>query len=903
MKEFFRRLFNIYAGEEKNACLFACLGFLWALGITSGLKFADALFLIHIGASSLPIAYFLIASVMIVLAAFLLKAFHIISIHRIFITVLLIGALFYTSIYCCLLFEIGAESTWLWFALKIVGSILFALMMTCFWTFIDQFYHLQDAKRLYSVFTSAIFLGAATTGMIMRSGMIDFQNLTLIISSILLFSAYWVTHITRQVKPVYDDSALEITRGEYPDNSFRFLIQSIAKSRFTQLLMTGNFLIYLFMITTEYSYLSAFDLYFDPGTMSVTGNEEKANLTLFLGQCIAVVGLINLIFGLFFYSRFVRRFGVNNMLLMTPIFLLITYTGWSFSDALIFPVMGFFVVEGMLYIIDDNNFTLLLNAVPPKVKYKIRLIIESFFEPVGMLVSSLLISFSPLDSKTLGLILAGLALVVAFLLRRQYLKAIYVTLSENAIHFQRRIPDWFTGISYKEKRRAEKRLFVLMQNADEKAQLMAIEALLSLEDPKVLPRILEKGDQLSQSGKMEFLNIIIKSSYKRDGYVTKHIQLWLKKTYNIHLIGAINFYLAQCGLLPRKEALQDITSTDIIRKAASILALKKSWREVSSEVARADQQLAEEALEGLLKSDNDDAVCMGITVLGLDSFTHQAGYTSFVLKKLRNTRDRTLQQSCLRALGKIGSVSCIKEMIVCSIHFRPNERRLAEAAICEIGTGATQLLLNILQDISMDDRSRILAGRILGRLSLSDLRTHLYDIVSKEIERAYFYFYHLHYIQSDRSGADLSLLREDLESDFHSVVDFIIQLLGVAGESENCELLSHSLRSPNPKVRSHVVETLEKTCEPSIFRALYPLIADLPHAEKMRAYLKEGRKPLSLTELLDKMSHSPIQGDQIVALALRYRLDLPNWRTDLKEQLNSREELFHHFAYELLENE
>lgn len=904
MKGFFRKLFNIYAGEEKNAFLFACLGFLWALGLTLGLKFADALFLIHVGAESLPTAYTMTACAMIILAAFLLKAFNVISTHRIFITVLITGAFFYIFTYFCLQYDLGIESKWLWYALKIVGSILFTIVMTCFWTFIDQYYHFQDAKRLFSVFTSTIFLGAATTGLIMRSGSIDFQHLTLVISALLVLSACWVMKINNHVKPIYDESILESTHGEHRDNSFSFLAQSILRSPFTLLLMTGNFLIYLFLVTTEYSYLSAFDQYFDPGTTNVTGGEQNAQLTIFLGKCVAGVSFLNLIFGLFVYSRCIRRFGVSNMLLCTPLFLLITYTGWSFSDALVFPVMGFFVVEGMLYIVDDNNFNLLLNAVPPKVKYKIRLIIESFFEPIGMLVSSLLITFSPLNSKTLGLILAGLALVVAILLRRQYLKAIYITLSENAIHFQRGAREWFAGMSNKQKKASEHRLLAIMLRSDEKTQLVAMEALLSFNDPTIISRVLQRADTLSSKGKMAFLEIILKSPLASDSRVLEKIAVWWKSEPDSALLSAIHFYLACLGLLQTEDAVRDLDSSDLVKRGAGIIALQRSWLDMPTDVMESQRHEAAKQLQQLLTSTDEESVCMGINLLGLlgrDVSMMGNNYSGFILTKLISSSDAKLRSLCLRALGKVGSADCVKDVLIGSVHFRPHEKRLVETMVCEIGPSTIPILFSLLKDSAMHDRCRILAGRIAGRLALADLRANLFEIVDTEIDRAYFYFYHQHYIQAQYPEIDLTLLRDDLESSFHSVIDFIIQLLGVAGEIEDCELLSHAIRSPNPKMRSQVLETLERTAEPGIYRALYPLIGDLPLEEKMRAYRKEGGTPLSLTELLDKMCHSSIQGDQIVAIALKYRLNMPNWRESLREQLATREELFHHFAYELLE--
>lgn len=918
MKGFFLKLFNIYSGEEKNAFLFAGLGFLWALGVTSGQKFADALFLLHVGADSLPIAYTITACVMMVLAAFLLKAFHVIPIHRIFIGALLTGVIFYSGIFLCLLTNFGTYHREFWFVLKIFGALLFAIVVTCFWTFIDQYFHLQAAKRLYSLFTSAVFLGLAFTGAIMRSGLIDFQNLTIVIIFLLLLACYRIRKIVHTLKPIHDEQSLEDS-GEQGTSTIRSLLRSIMKSRFTLLLLTGNFLMFLFMVTTEYSYLSAFDRYFDPGITAVPGNEQKARLTIFLGQCIAGVSVINLFFGLFLYSRLVRRWGISNMLLCTPVVLFITFSGWLMDDILLFPLMGFFVVEGMLYIIDDNNFTLMLNAVPTKIKYRVRLIIESFFEPTGMLISSLLLTFAPIDSKKLGLILACFALVIAWLLRKQYLKAIYINLSENAIHFQRSVRDWLTILPKKQQLAMERRLLAILYRGDESARLLAIEALLEIGNPATLRRLLKRIDTFHPAGKMAFLSMLDRSSFATHPQVLERINLWLKEPVEPRLQSAIHFYLAKRGLLQPTDILQDIESNDLTRHGAAIIALKKAGN-------------AQQDLQALLDSEDEEEVCMGAAILGIESNpqdierllpllkhastkvarcaansiasisnAHCLQYAPTLISQLTNASDTEIRQSCLRALGKMGDSSLTRVMIASSVHFRPNERRLADMIIFQMGSAVVPILLEITCDTAMHDRCRTLAGATLGRLSLATLRSHLYDIVSTEITRAYLYYYHYHAIQKEYPQYDLSLLRDALFSSYHSVMDFIIQLLGVAGESEDRELLARSLRSANPKVRSHVIETLEKTCETKIFRALYPLIAELPQTEKMRIYEKNGGKSLSLSELLDKMSQSLIPGDRLIALALKYRLKMPNWRESIRQQLSTHDEIFQHFAREILE--
>lgn len=931
-KPVFQRLFNIYPGEEKQALLFAFLGFIWAFGATCGLKFADALFLLHVGAESLPQAYTLISCGMFGLAAVLLYSFHHYSSYKIYLTTLIIGILFYLFILACLLSHIGMDSTWLWFALKLAGFFLFAVLMTCYWTFIDQYHHLQDAKRMYSLFSSTIFLGAACTGLLMHSGWLDLDHLLIVIIALLLFTYFWVVNIAKKM-PLIAHEDTEPDGNIYEQGSYvKALINSILASPFTLLLMTSNFLIYLLLVITEYNYMFTFQNYFALQPDNNAGGGTEASLTLFLGKCLASVSACNLIFGLFIYSRLVRRFGIPSLLMITPVLLIIAFTGWSLSASLVFPLIGFFVVEGTLYVIDDNNFNLLLNAVPSKVKYKIRVMIESFFEPIGMLTSALLLSFFENQSKLLGLVLAVASLVVAMILSSKYLKAIYFNLSGNAIHFQRSVADWIGKMTDKQQTTAEKRLLSMLKLGDEKAQIFACEGLLAFEDAAMLKRLLNFATQMKTSSKIKLVGLLEQSAFSKNSLVLDALQEWIQKDFDPQLTSTVNFYLAKQGLLHPDKVLGDLKSPDIQRQGAAIIALKKSLAYLPPTTAAYNRSLAAQHLKMLLDSPFEDELCMGLQILGIEGDAHdidilitylkqpsvivartaaksiaQTGILDsirqapLIINQLDQTSDNEVRLACLKALEKVDDSSLVDDIINKSMHFRPNERRLIEEVIYKMGLRTVPALLSITKDTHVPDRCRLLAGRILGRLALPQLRANLSAIIEQEIERAYFYFYHYHTIQANNPTLDLSMLQDVLITGYHSVLDFIIQILGVAGEVEDEELLSRSLRSRNPKVRSQVVETLEKTCEPTIFRLLQPLVDDIPYEEKVRAYVKSGHEPWSLNTLLDKMCESSAQIDQIIAATMKYHLDLPNWRDSLRQQMSRQDEIFHHFAYELLE--
>ncbi|MFI0435175.1 MAG: hypothetical protein ACH350_05545 [Parachlamydiaceae bacterium] len=928
-----QRIFSIYPGEERRAFLFVFLGFIWAFGATCGLKFADALFLLHVGAESLPQAYTLIACGMFFIAFILLYSFHKFSSYRIYLTTLQLGLVFYLGIFICIFLNIGSDSHWLWYVLKLGGFYQFAVLMTCYWTFIDQYHHLQDAKRLYSLFSSSIFLGAASTGLLMNSGVLDLEHLIGLIITLLIFTFFWIKKITRNISVVaHEDSEQEgvvYESGHY----IKFFFKSIASSPFTLLLMTSNFLIYLLLVITEYNYMFTFENYFANQPGISTGGGTEANLTRFLGQNLATVSVGNLFFGLFVYSRLIRRFGINSLILITPILLIIAFTGWSLSPSLLFPLIGFFVVEGTLYVIDDSNFNLLLNAVPTKLKYKIRVLIESFFEPVGVLTSAILLSFFQDQSKLLGLVLAICAFCVAIGLSKNYLKALFFNLSANAVHFQRSICDWIGKMSDKQQRAAENRLLGIFKLGDQQAQLFACEGLLAFEDPAILKRLLSYASHMKAETKVKLIYLFEQSIFAKNISVLDSLQDWIQNDFDPLLQSTVYFYLAKQGLLHPEKIMGELKSSDILLQGAAIIALKKSLAYLAPATAAYNRTLAAQHLKILLDSHHEEELCMGLHILGIDGDAHDIDFltsylvnpsskvsrtaaksivqigvldsirqASHIIEKLSQIRDNEARLDCLKALEHVNDSSLVDDIIHASLHFRPNERRLIEEVIFKMGLRTIPSLLSITKDTQVADRSRLLAGRILGRLALPQLRAILSDIIREEINRAYFYFYHHHTIQSLNPSLDLSILQDVLITGYHSVLDFIIQILGVAGEVEDEELLSRSLRSRNPKVRSQVVETLEKTCELQVFKLLQPLVDDIPYEEKIRAYEKSGHQPLNLEALLEKMSHSSAQIDQIIAATMKYHLDLPNWRESLRQQMSCQDEIFHHFAYELLDS-
>jgi ATP/ADP translocase/HEAT repeat protein len=933
MKNKVCRLFNLYPGEGKNTLLFALLALCWSLGINLGFKYSDALLLIHVGAQALPTVYIFSACGMIIPAILLMKAVNRIPSYRIFLCVIAIVIGFYAFIFSCL--YLGIESGWLWYVLKIVSFQLDALLITSYWTFIDQYHNMQDAKRMYVLFSLTVFCGQAMTGFIMQLGLIPVKNIFLLIIVCMLLAAFLVRVIHKKLHHSHDQSVSEDEQQASSPATLGKIVSSLFKSRFTVLLMMNNFVIFFMWVTAEYNYFSFFDHYFDPaGTIIPEGGVKDAAITLFLGKILATVSVTNLVIGVFMYSRLVRRFGVTSLLFFSPVVMMIAMGGWTLHPAIIFPIMAYFIVEGFLEVIDDSNFNLLLNAIPKKLKYRARVLIESFLEPLAMLCAGVFLSIQSINPIYLCLLISLCAIYIAYLIKRNYHSSVYQNLSTNAIHFERSITEWLTLPSPTEQEKQTVQLFaILSSKGSDSEKVFAIHGLLALKNTEILNKLLTLLKKADPSLQTTLLDILIKSPFAKKRSVAEQLSNWLPNITNEVVESRIYYCLSQAGLLHPENVFEDIDSKNLLRKASAIITLKQSTHILPINISSQNRKIADEALRMLLESNQEDDVCMGLHILSTEStpFNHKLllSYINHPSKRiqcrameafsiiatsqcrhiaktlisyLRSSQDSNFRKSCLRAIGKLDDPTLIRDLIASSLHFKQSERRLIESIIKKMGLSSVPMLLTATKDTALPDRCRALAARILGHLALHHLHVNLHDIMKVEIERAYFYYYHYHCIQGNYPNKDLSLLVEALQTGYHSVIEFIVQLLNSAGEVEDCDLISRLFRIQDLKLRSQVVETLEKTCDPTIFKSLRPLIENIPPSEVLRKYVEGRKRVMDLPELLKKLSRSSSPVNRIVSVTLMKEFDEPEWKDVLLSLFSSHEEIFRHFARELIDS-
>ncbi|MBF8262577.1 MAG: putative lipoprotein [Parachlamydiales bacterium] len=927
MQRLFQKVFGIYPGEGIKSLRFARLAIFWALGITTLETLSDGFFLEKAGAQFLPIVFLITSLSMVCVSTIVLYCLRFTSPYRILTIAISIGALLCAS---SAFFVSGSPPLIFWYAFKIASRMLFTVLIACSWTFIDQYHDLQDAKRVYSLYSAAYFLGNICSGILINIAlnMLGIPALLIIAAVSLLIALTEARTIAHKTPAVHDDTVDGVFSTDR--SGFASIVKLISRSPFTIYLLSLSLITQLLITVSEYSYMDSFGRIFNSAESGIS----VGTIAEFLGKCRAYISACNILVGFFFYSRFVRRIGLCNAILITPIFFLAVYSQWVTYDTLIIAILGLIAVDGILFTIEDNCFNLLSNAVPAQLKSKVRIINDSFFEPIGMLVSSLLLLGMQSGSRWLGLALTLISLAITLLIRALYSKAILINLKDNALHFDRKLKDWLASMGRREQKEARKDILAALRSGREEVRLLACESLLSLHDATVLAQILEVSRGFGTLSKIQLLKMFEASSFSNDARVLDSIASWMNESESPEFCKWASFYLAKRGLHHPEKVEDDLENSDLLLQGSAILTLQKSLVSQPIETAAIHRAIATKKIEIMLKSSRIDEISMALDILAEGEVPQGAGkalpflsHDAILVKRsaarciarladphfsrdaprlideLESSRDNFFRLYCLDALGKIADSSTVKDLLAASVYFRPNERRRTEEIIIAMGLKTVPILLSLTKDLSIPDRSRILAGKILGRLALPQLQANLTDVIGIEIDRAYFYFYFGHKIQKQYPLYDLELLENALLTGFRSVIDFVIHLLGAAGSLQEPEMLARALYSRNAKIQSNAVESLERTCDPRLFRRISPLIDDRPLEDKLAACLrfKKDLPQLSLSDLLATLDRSGSLYDKVVAARLKAMLQMPNWRQELREQIKRSDETFHHFAYELLE--
>ena len=829
--KFLSRLFKIERGEGRKVFAFCLLFALLQAGIAIGISLADSVFLSRFGVDKLPLIFLFTPVMMACYTPLYATLLRLLGLDRVFKGIL--GVLVLGGGLLFLAFTLWpTQPDSLIYLAKFYSVLWFIALYSVTWSFTEDYFDIQNAKRLYALFSGGGACGAILGGSIVACTAhlfpLRFLFLAWSLFSLLAFPVLlWILRRWSKIESEEnEENEKEKIGGSRKGWS---LFDSVRRSRFTILLTFALFTTLLSTTLCEYQYLDVFSRGANP-----------ASLATLLGTLYALANLFNLLMSFLFFNRLVLRIGVANVALIQGTTYLVFFLAMVFGRGNAAAALGFFAYQGVLTSIDFNNDNLLFNAIPRSSRKQVRGMLEGVAEPLAsaLMGLALLLGLSELAPEVLSSIGVGLSLIClfwVFLLRRSYPLAMAENLKDGWLDFSRKGADLFQPLAPSE-------VALIKESASSKANaplsirvLWASDRLAALE---LLLALLAKLSPADQEGLEPLLEMMLVS---KDTDVVRRLLQWMEG--EPALCAGLLGLLGSFGLVHPGNAIGRMELGGAEDKGVAAVALLNGW-------TTGDRIKGLSTIEGLLAGSSEE-IRIAIKALGL---SHQEKYVHFLAPNLRSQPNRGVALEAIRllaspeasrilpdllsamergdarergialaAIAKIADPAALPPLFARCERLSPPERREFRQFILSLGLKSVPVIVSVLRDPRYSYAARSIAARSLGELAHPQLKALSPPLIAAEIERAYRALASYRVLASSEAMGPFLLARFYREFQAR-IVDFLVELLILGGRLPDFELLSASLRSSNPRTRGDAIETLEQGVNYRTFRQLLPLL-------------------------------------------------------------------------------
>jgi hypothetical protein len=786
MAELFRRLFNINAGEGAKVLAFTCLTVLLNAGMGLGLSAADSLFLSHVGAAHLPVVY--LGAPLVLLAYVPVSVWLMGRIGK--------GGLFRVTL---ITMAIGGVAVWsgsilpegllpgqsLYYAAKIYTGVWYVALYSMLWSFIDSYFDILDAKRLFSLFAAGTSLGMMIGGAIVV-GLVEFmavEQLFLVWSAISIATLPVLALVIRRWKSLESDAADDDNSGSGFLDQWRIVVSTARQSRF--LWVFGTVLVTTLIINTlcEFQYMRIFE--------EGRSQEEIASLfgTLYFG-----VNAFNLLMNVFLFNRLIATIGVRNTALIQPVVYLVSFSFFFISSGMGAAIAGFVAFHGVMASIEYNNQNLLFNALPERGKAQVRAIVEGIIEPMAVAIAGLFLVIAAsrvtADAITIaGLLLAAFAFCCTLALRAEYVTAMVSKLKDAWLSFSGEV-DLQVNLTATD----VKLLHEASESSDSTRVLTAAQLLWRSGDHDAalaaLSSVLRQDEDAAMEA-MVVLRSLARTSKEQQLAASQILEKWDTRS------GASNTVKKEL------ERWQDVQGTDR-HPSQGCTELAKRLTAFSATPMHEREEFLNELMQ-LFDSNSVEAVAplLATAIQG----------------------EGAVRMRALAALARVSDPDCIPPLLAVGAQFSPTERRQVEELLIAIGLRSVPNLVSLLTESDCCHSGRSIGARALSVLAFPQLEALSDRILTGEIDHAYRYIFAesaaSKNAEGERNQPFLARLYANLRQES---VDYVLEILSLTGRITDHEMIASSLQSPNAKERGNAVETVEQGCERAVFKKLLPLI-------------------------------------------------------------------------------
>ena len=885
-------LLKIHPGEGAKVVRFALLAAVLQAGLAIGISTADSLFLDKVGPDKLPFIYMVLPAIMLVyvpLFAYLMGRFGIDRLFDITLGILTVGAI---CLYVALTSGLGIYGASgpppaVFYIAKLYTALWYIALYTLLWNFADCYFHILDAKRLFCFLSGGMAFGAMIGGGLVTTlvRIVGVRELFLAWAALALAVVPVLGSLRRNCKKITEEEAqADEEKITFREQAGRIL-HVLRRSRY------ANFMILTFLctltITTlcEFQYMQIFE-----------ADRTDAEIALLFGKLYFFVNAFNLLINIFVFNRLIALIGVRNTALIQPVVYALAFSYLLLQSGFGAAVAAFFAYQGILTSIEYNNQNFLFNALPSREKAQVRTFVEGLCEPLATAAAGLFLlvyasRLSPQSISAIGLGVAAIALCSVLGLRAHYLTAMVENLKKAWLSFSRAAPRSLSALDPENLAV----LRVISRSADRERALAAI-AIYWLNDQhaavdQLLAYLKKTGGPDQRAARDLFAGML----EAQDSTVFRRILEWLD-TEKANLDASLLEVCGRHNLLSPEDvrALSEVGELD--KRTAAAVARWQSWRlqdaldllQVARRFAAGTEEERIAALHIIGASGQPRYVHLVAEHLRDTSFAVRKEALAAVARladpsssrvvpdvlEAISESDRDTRLVGFEALRAIGDPSCVKPLIGMSAEFRPDDRRHVEDVILDIGLPSVPILAAMLRDDKCPHTSKAIAARALGMLSFPQFEALAPDLIRSAIASAYRYMISQWTLRSSQDVARSTEFLADLYQDAElSVIDFVLELLTIAGQLPDFEMLASSLRSANVKERADAIETIEQGSSRDVFRLLLPLVDASPLENKVAFFRRTyGSAPPTIRETILSSVASPLAMESAGAVQTAWRL-------------------------------
>lgn len=901
------RILKIHRGEGLKVLSFFLIAVLLQAGVAIGISTGDALFMSRVGAEGLPGLFIMMPLVMFVFIPFYSHLIEKSGIDRVFtgtLVVLIAGGVLFFYFFS----QAGTAGKPLFYGIKLYAYLWMISLYSLFWNFVDEYFDIIDAKRLFPFFSGGLAAGAAIGGALtgILSDLTGIAALFLIWSgaAALTLPVLLITLRKYRKIPAELDSEAKSVIGEIRDVFYRF-----KSSRYILLINIMMFLLLFLTTLSEYQYLDIF-----------SASRTDVEMATLFGRLFLMANLFNLVVNFFIFNRLIANTGVVNLALLQPLLYTVVMIWFALDYEFEAALAAFFVYQGFMISVDANNWNFLFNAVRQNMKKAVRTFAEGLSDPLATAAAGVFLMYyseGSLPALT-GIAAGAAAVIIALLLRREYRVAMIEVLKSSWLNFS----DNYRAILETAGTAFDDNSFLAAAGSGVFTERFEILWHISQKDAvRVLLNRLGGSAYSEQKHYSHLLNFLLEQG---DNEIYHQIIRRVEQTGELH--PAVTEELGRHALIQVKNVQSYLISDDADRKAAAALAMWHNWQVPSSAMA---MNMINEMLDG-----SREERLAAIRIVGKTGLARFANYLSDFLSdedyetRLEALRSVNLlsgpaaarliaplinrveegseeeQLIAVAALDRIHDTRMIKPLLRLADGFSSAVKREVTEALSRLGLQAVPVVLSVFSDDSYTYAARSLAARLLSQLAFPQFEASFYEIIVGEIETAYLYRLRAHVLRSGKDEDRLNVLEKFYSDSSQNTLNFILEVLTIAGRLPDFELISSALNSPSRRSRGNAIETLEQGVSRPVFKLLLPFYDGRSEEEVIAVYRKNYRAvDYNAESIIRTAAYSQNVTETVIGLQVMKKEMSHELPAALRNALqNNRSRLFNRFIPELVEH-